>query len=158
MPVKNIVVATDFSEPAKRAFEYAFGLARELRARLHVLHVQDESSLRVAVKEGLLREDSTDEQLCDAVDHLIKQRLAELVGGIDRSDVEIVTATRRGDARAVAVAYAVEVHADLVAVGRMGAGFIEDIRSAVMGSVAEALIRRSPCPVLVVRRDHSQQR
>jgi hypothetical protein len=31
---------------------------------------------------------------------------------------------------------------------------MEDLRSAIVGSVTETLIRNSPCPVLVVRRDH----
>jgi nucleotide-binding universal stress UspA family protein len=154
MSIRTILVPTDFSDHARRAFEYAFALACNLGARIHLLHVQDESSLRTAVKEGLLRDDSTDEQVHEAVKQLLESRLAEVMQLVECSRIEIVSAHRRGDPRALAVSYAVECGADLVVAGRRGAGLIEDLRSAVLGSVTETLIRNSPCPVLVVRRDH----
>jgi nucleotide-binding universal stress UspA family protein len=154
MEFKNIVILSDFSEHAAHAFRYALNLATHLKADLHILHVQEESSLRIAIKEGLIREDSTDEQITEAVEELINERLAQMTGSIDRSRVNVVIATRRGDPKSVAVSFASEIKADIVVVGRRGAGLIEDIRSAVLGSVAESVIRKSPCPVLVVRRDH----
>jgi nucleotide-binding universal stress UspA family protein len=51
MPINTILVPTDFSENAHVAFETACDLALQLGAKLHVLHVQDESALRVAIKE-----------------------------------------------------------------------------------------------------------
>jgi nucleotide-binding universal stress UspA family protein len=154
MSIRSILVPTDFSDHARRAFEYAFMLACELGARIHLLHVQDESSLRTAVREGLLKDDSTDEQVHEAVKQLLEARMAELIQSVDCSRIEIVSAIRRGDPRALAVSYAVEAGVDLVIAGRRGAGLMEDLRSAVLGSVTETLIRNSPCPVLVVRRDH----
>jgi nucleotide-binding universal stress UspA family protein len=155
MAVNNIVIPTDFSEHAKRAFEHAFELACALGAKLHVLHVREESSLRIAVKEGLLTAGSTDDQVREAVEELIKKRLAQLMASVDCSKADITVETRHGDAKSLVLAYATEVDADLVVVGRRGAGFIDDIRSAVLGSVAEVLIKRSPCPVLVVRAEHT---
>jgi nucleotide-binding universal stress UspA family protein len=154
MSIRTILVPTDFSENARRAFEFAFALACDLGARIHLLHVQDESSLRTAVKEGLLRDDSTDEQVQEAVQQLLESRLAEVIQLVDCSRIEIVSAIRRGDPRALTVSYAVEAGADLVVAGRRGEGLMEDLRSAIVGSVTETLIRNSPCPVLVVRRDH----
>jgi universal stress protein A len=152
--IRNILVPTDFSEHARRAFEHAYALACALQARLHILHVREDSSLRIAVKEGLLRDDSTDEQVREAVEQLLKDRLAQLLATVDCTKADIIVETRRGDAKSMTVAYASEIGAELVVVGRRGAGLIDDLRSAVLGSVAEVLIRKSPCPVLVVRREH----
>jgi nucleotide-binding universal stress UspA family protein len=80
--------------------------------------------------------------------------MAAVMAAGDVSGIEVTTEIRRGDPKALTVAYATEAGADLIAVGRRGTGFIEDIRNVVLGSVAETLIRTSPCPVIVVRPDH----
>lgn len=43
METKTLLVAVDFSENAEAAFEVAYDLARDLHAKLFVLHVQDET-------------------------------------------------------------------------------------------------------------------
>ena len=78
-------------------------------------------------------------------------RLSELLAGHCPSEVPVEHLVRRGDADAVIAAYAKEINADLIAVGMRGAGLIENIKTIVLGSVAESLIRKSPCPVLLVR-------
>ena len=154
MSIKTILAPTDFSEHAQRAFERAFDLARQLGAKLYVLHVQTESALRTAIKEGLLDDASTDEQLQTAVEQLIEQRFSQTLCAVDRSQLEIEHTSRRGDPDAVIPAYAKEVGADLIVIGRRGAGFIDEVRAAVIGSVTEGVIRKSPCPVMVVTREH----
>ncbi|HVG21030.1 MAG TPA: universal stress protein [Blastocatellia bacterium] len=157
MSIKNILVLTDFSENAQVAFEKAHDLARQLRARLYVLHVRDESNLRIAIKEGLLDAESTDEQLQAAVERLTEDRFSKLFAGVDRSQVEIGHLSRRGDSDAAAIAYAKEINADIIVIGRHGAGVMHSFLSSVLGSVAETVIKKSPCPVLVVRRDHGRK-
>lgn len=154
MSIKTILVPTDFSAHAHRAFERACDLAEQLGAKLHLLHVQGGSVLRTAVQEGLLGDASTDGELERAVEQLIHQRFSETLSGAGHSQIAVECVSRRGDPGAVTVAYANEIGADLVVVGRRGSGLIEGIGAAVIGSVAETLIRKSPCPVLVVRREH----
>jgi nucleotide-binding universal stress UspA family protein len=150
MRYETILVATDFSENAQRAFERAFDLARQLSARLYVLHVQDESTLRTAIKEGLLREDSTDEQLQQSVSQLTQERFSQMLAGTDPTEISITHLSRRGDPKVIISEFASEIDANLVAIGRRG----NSLRDLVVGSVADCVIRNSPCPVLVVRRDH----
>jgi nucleotide-binding universal stress UspA family protein len=154
MSIKTIVVATDFSEHAQRAFERACDLAGQLGAKVHLLNVQTESALRTAVKEGLIDGASTDEELKSAVEQLIAQRFSQTICGVDRSQIAIECTSRRGEPAAVIAAYAEEIGADLVVVGRRGAGLIDEMRAAVIGSVTESVIRKSSCPVMVVRREH----
>jgi len=119
-----------------------------------VLHVQTGSALRIAVQEGLLDGAGNDEELETAVEQLIEKRFSETLCNIDRTQFVLEHASRRGEPGATIVAYATEIHADLVVVGRRGTGLIEGMRTAVIGSVVEVLIRKSPCPVVVVRREH----
>jgi nucleotide-binding universal stress UspA family protein len=157
MSIKTILVATDFSEHAQRAFERACDLAGQVGAQINLLHVQTESALRTAIKEGLIDGASTDEELHDAVEQLIAQRFSQTICAVDRSQIAIEHASRRGEPAAVIAAYAQEIDADLVVVGRRGAGLIDEMRTAVIGSVTESVIRKSPCPVMVVRREHGER-
>ena len=157
MSIHTILVSTDFSENAQVAFEKACELAALLGARLHVLHVQDESSLRVAIKEGLLDSCDTDEAIRAAVERLTAERFARVLAQVNCGTLEITHLSRRGDAAQQTLAYAKEIGADLIVIGRHGEGVLSNLISAVLGSVAEVIIRKSPCPVLVVRRDHRKQ-
>lgn len=154
MGINSILVATDFSENAQAAFEKACDLALQLGAKLHVLHVQDESALRVAIREGLLYESQTDDELGKAVDAFVAERLKVLLASVDQSKLAVDSISRRGEAGKVISEYARETGAGIIVVGRRGAGMIRELVSAVVGSVAESVIRKSPCPVLIVRRDH----
>jgi universal stress protein A len=152
--IKTILVPTDFSEHAQRAFERAFDLAEQLGAKLFLLHVQAESFLRTAVTEHLLDGASTDEMLKDAVSQLIEERFSQTLCAVDHSRIAVEHTARRGDPDAVISSYAEEIGADLIVIGRHGTGFISEMRAAVVGSVAESVIRKSPCPVMLVRREH----
>jgi nucleotide-binding universal stress UspA family protein len=150
MRVERILVATDFSDNGQNAFARACDLARQTGAKIYLLHVQEESSLRIAIKEGLLEEGSTDEEVRAAVQRLIQERLTATLESVDRTGLEIESAYQRGDPKMVVVEYAAQVNADIVALGRRGITLME----RVVGSVTECMIRKSPCPVLVVRREH----
>ena len=154
MSIKTILVPTDFSEHALRAFERACDLAGQLGAKIYLFHVQTESALRTATKEGLLLETSTDEELLAAVTQLIEERFSQVLCAIDHTQISIEHSSRRGDPDAVIPAYAEEIVTDLIVIGRRGTGFMDKMRAAVIGSVTEGVIRKSPCPVMVVRREH----
>jgi nucleotide-binding universal stress UspA family protein len=154
MPVTNILVPTDFSRNAQLAFEKAVDIARQLKATLHLLHVQDESTLRIAIKEGLLREGSTDEELREEVEALTEERFSQMLSNVDVSGIELNRISLRGVADVMIFRYAAEINADLIVVGMRGAGVLGFVRNAFVGSVAESIIRKAPCPVLVVRLDH----
>jgi len=76
-----------------------------------------------------------------------------MLAGVDRMRVEYTS--RRGESTVLIPAYAEEIGADLVVVGRRGAGLMSEMREAVIGSVTASVIRMSPCPVMVVRREHT---
>jgi nucleotide-binding universal stress UspA family protein len=60
----------------------------------------------------------------------------------------VETAVRRGDSVEEIIAYAAERRVDLIVIathGRTGLGHV------LLGSVAERIVRESPCPVLTIR-------
>lgn len=153
MSIQIILVPVDFSENSQVAFEAAYDLALQLGAKLYVLHVQDESTLRIAIKEELLSQCSTDEEVQSLVERLAEERFSKMLSSMDISKVAIEHTSRRGDSDREIVAYAREIEADMIVIGRRGASII----SAVLGSVAESVVKKSPCPVLVVRLEHKKQ-
>ena len=157
MRIKRILVATDFSENAQVAFENAYKMASQIGAELYVLHVQDESTLRTAVKEGLVSSESTDEEIQAQVEQLTDMRFSNMLAGLSLSEVSIKHLSRRGDPHKTIVDYASEIGADIVVVGMRGITASSGIVSVVLGSVAEYVMRKSPCPTLIVRLEHKSR-
>jgi nucleotide-binding universal stress UspA family protein len=154
MNIEKILIPTDFSQNAQLAFNHAYELARLAGAKLYVLHVQDENTLRMAVAEGLLGDHSTDKELEDEIERLLDFRFSTMLAGHSFPDVEVERLVVRGDADAVIPGYARDIGADLMVVGMRGTGTLDKFKSVVLGSVAESLIAKSPCPILLIRHDH----
>jgi nucleotide-binding universal stress UspA family protein len=143
--LKNILVATDFSEAADAALGYGRALARNFGATLHVLHVADDIYVRlggdayVAVLPELQRD----------VEEAARKRLAELLVDDDPDPLPTKPVVVTASASALAIVdYARNSAIDLVVVGTHGRGAVAHL---LMGSVAERVVRTAPCPVLTVR-------
>jgi nucleotide-binding universal stress UspA family protein len=149
--ISNILVPTDFSKNAQAAFETAYDLAKQLGAKLFVLHVQDESTLRIALKEGLVEAASTDEELQNKIHELIRTRFSKMLAGVAQGDVAIEYLHQHGDPKKKIVEYATEINADLIVVGMHGISAVTELLRTLLGSVAESVLKKSPCPTLVVR-------
>jgi len=147
--VKKILVATDFSENAHKALEYGLIFARQLGARLYLTTVNELSPIRWAIHEGLLREDDTDETVQQRLKEFTNQKCADLLKGADCSDVDLQVVILSGDAATEIVNYARTNSIDLIVMGRRGFGRNPLIKE-ILGSVSDKVIRRAPCPVMVV--------
>ncbi len=135
----RILVPTDLSPLAEPALRYAHGLARKCEAELHVLHVIRDGSELIGNITGRLGP-GTEE---DENSHWLAEMLGE-PGGVRRVEVVRIGA----DVAATVAAYARKHQIALIVMtshGRTG------LRHFLLGSVAEELLRISPCPVLVVR-------
>jgi nucleotide-binding universal stress UspA family protein len=88
--IKNVLVATDFSEPSAVALEYGRELARTYSAKLHVLHVAEDLRWRYAT-------DMTPPVLVDVQDDLeasLRSRLEALMTDEDRSQLGCAPSSR----------------------------------------------------------------
>ncbi|HWE35989.1 MAG TPA: universal stress protein [Isosphaeraceae bacterium] len=144
---QSVLVPVDFSERSRWAFEMARALASNTRTRLVVLHVIDE--VHVAEQAVLLDESGLLTELPAAAPaHLqaIEERLRELYP--TSATVEVEYRLREGEPAEEAVRQAKGLGCDLIVVGSHGRTGLDRL---LLGSVAEAVLRHAPCPVLVVK-------
>jgi nucleotide-binding universal stress UspA family protein len=142
--LKNILVATDFSEPSGVAMTYGRDLARSYNARLHVLHVVEDVTMRYASEVGFAVP-----QLQDDLEEAARRDLAAQITDDDRQTLTLITAVESAPNIAEAIVkYAKANEIDLIVSGTHGRGMVQHF---LMGSVAERIVRTAPCPVLTVR-------
>lgn len=141
---ERILVATDFSPQSARAWSVARRLAAALGAELRLVHVFVEAPL---YSEGPLsgrRVREVYESARDWVSRTLEQWAAQARDEGLRVGVE----SRNGEPYREVLAAAAEARADLIVVGTHGRGGLD---RALLGSVADRVIRAAVCPVLVVR-------
>ncbi len=136
---KNILYATDFSERAQLAFEMACSLAADHGARLTVLHVLP--PIADGFAESLTQRDYIEEARGHA-----RSRLANLKPG--NPAIEMDTRIEEGNPAGVILDVARELGAELIVLGTHGR---TGLARAIMGSVAEEVVRKARCPVVVVK-------
>jgi nucleotide-binding universal stress UspA family protein len=144
---KNVLVATDFSEPADAALTYGRSFARSYGATLHVLHVVDDIAMRTTeLTGGLASVGNVQQQIEDEA----RARLGAIVTDEDRRDLSVraVVMTSAAPAQTI-LAYANAALIDLIVIGTHGR---TGLARLFMGSVAQHVVRLAPCPVLTVRR------
>jgi nucleotide-binding universal stress UspA family protein len=142
---KKILYATDFSDLSAWALNYAVYLARLCSAELHCLHVVDDSyQYWLTFDAATIPAGPPIEDLIDSAENQLGKFTAEKIP----ADLPVVREVRRGRAFMETIRYAREHHIDLIVVGTHG---WSALREVLMGSVADKIVRKSPCAVLTVR-------
>ncbi len=142
-PISMILHATDFSEPSEHAFELACALARDYAARLVVLHVVSPPTVMLA--EGVAP---------SPIEPILEEAKANLdrLQPPDRS-FRFERRVTQGNAPEAILKTIEELDVDLVVLGTHGH---TGLRRLLMGSVAEQVLRKAPCPVLTVKGERSK--
>lgn len=141
MPFQKVLVAVDSDPVAVKAAEVGVELATALAAELALISVADRGLADAAVPEM-----PRDELLTDAREHA-RQVIADLAPKLAPGTTTL-TFMPEGEPAEQIVKTAEAWQADLVVIGSHGRGALGRM---LLGSVAEAVMRRAPCPVLVVR-------
>lgn len=141
--ISTIVVGVDGSEGSERAAEHAAAIARHWGAKLKLVTV-------VRTPEGwwgIGGAPPSPEALSAALIEGQQKVLNDMVAHLDLDGIEYETFEELGDpvSRLMAVCEASE--ADLLVIGRRGAGLAERV---ILGSTADRLTHLSSSPVLVV--------
>jgi nucleotide-binding universal stress UspA family protein len=131
--VRQIVVATDFSEESKAALPWAAALAQRHRADVALVHV-----VPAAIGE--------DQQ---TLGQKYRERLRQMVP--DSLAVPPELMVRFGDAEDEILKAARERNADLVLIGIRGGGGFDRARTHLLGPTAATVIAQAECPVLTIR-------
>jgi nucleotide-binding universal stress UspA family protein len=138
-PIRTVLQPTDFSAPSEAALELACSLARVHGARLVIVHVAPYE----VTAGGMMAVPMNPGYYQDALDGLQDR----VVGPSPGFPVEI--GLREGAPAEEILRAADDLGADLIVMGSHGR---TGLGRLLMGSVAEAVMRRADCPVLLAKR------
>jgi nucleotide-binding universal stress UspA family protein len=145
--ISNILVPTDFTDPSDAALNYGRELARAFGAALHVLHVADYAETCGVVGAGYIGPSPTLSRREQLVTQAVRDRLNDLFDESDRRRLNVHVSAVTGEAVREILRYTHEQKIDLMVMGTRGRTGIAHL---ILGSVAEHVLRKSPCPVLTV--------
>jgi nucleotide-binding universal stress UspA family protein len=139
--IRTILHPTDYSELSQAAFRYAVELAQVHGARVVVLHVVDTlgpENVTFGEAASQRQPESYRQRLWDELHKLVPPNAA----------VSLEYALGEGDPVEVIIEATVERKCDLIVLGSHGRS---GLKRLLGGSVAEHVVRRAACPVLVVK-------
>ena len=139
--IKNILVATDFSDASEAALPYVAALTLRYGSTIHLAHVLPAVTfLRPGAPDPMVLGSIYEEAHSAAQEKM--QTLADRLKGFPLS-----TYVRHGETVGVLAEIISEQQIDLVIAGTHGR---TGLGKLVMGSVAEEILRQVTCPVLTV--------
>ena len=135
----SILHPSDFSDNSAQALRYARTLSKLFNAKLHIVNIAEDNPTAISMEMG----GSEGREVKLVSDGLMARHLER--NGINPEDV--VAVSIEGDPHEEIVSYAKRHNIDMVVMGTHGR---RKITQLFMGSVAERVVRNSPCPVLTV--------
>ena len=146
----HILAATDGSDAAARAIEFAARLTKELRAHLKIVNVVSLRDIPLEQLDEYSRSGHVTRPEAMTVES--RERLWIARQGVESfaiPDVQFESAMelREGNAAETIIDAAHRDNADIIVVGKRGLGRLSGM---VLGSVSQKLIEDAPCAVMVV--------
>jgi len=136
---ERIMLATDFSPAATVALEYAVGLSRRFSSTLEIVNVIDLSATTLAFDVVL-------QTTLQSMRYTDEEVLGDLARGI--RGIKVRTKVMEGfQPSALLVGEATHSDSDLIVAGTSSKHGLDRI---TLGSIAEEIIRKAPCPVLTI--------
>jgi nucleotide-binding universal stress UspA family protein len=147
---KRILFCTDFSESADAAFDFALdSTLRRPGSTLYLLHVVHEVEAQFW-KSYIYEVDNVDNQARSAIEEKFRQTYLSRAP----KELSIKVDIRVGPDADKILEYAQEQQIDLIIIGRHGSS---GIHNALFGSVAEKIVRKAHCPVMVIPLSYAQK-
>lgn len=144
--LRNILFPTDFSELSKPALAFVRYFAESFKADVHVLHVVDESyQYWMTMGPEMMPIGPPPENVLEACQKEMTRFVADLLYGWNCTVHQSVAL---GRPFLEIIRYAREKKIDMIILGTHGRG---GLKHALLGSVAEKIVRKAPCPVLTIR-------
>ena len=141
--IRKILVPIDFSEPSQQALRYACPFAEQFGASLTLLHVMEPVVYPVEFGYAPLAPLEAEESRLRELQDRLKQMGVSL-----GTTVPVKSIVRVGRVWKEVVDLARAQGTDLIIVATHG---YTGLKHALLGSVAEKVLRHAPCPALVVR-------
>ena len=147
----RILVPTDFSDFSKPALTYGCAMAARFDAELHLLHVVPDPAMLVPEAAAVSVESM------EAQAEMLRTEALKTLNNLPAdgwsNEKAVVREVRIGAAFMEIIDYAREKDIDLIVIGTHGRSGLMHV---LMGSVAERIVRKSPCPVLTVKPEGHQ--
>lgn len=139
--MKTILVATDFSDIAKNAIDYASEIACKAKAKLILFHVYHEPVFLAEIPIAL----PIDEIKKDCIDCLmdIKKEVLAKYG----NQIVVECACRQGLPVDEINLFAKENNVDMIVMGMEGTSYLSE---KIIGNITTSLLKKACCPVLAV--------
>jgi nucleotide-binding universal stress UspA family protein len=141
---QKILVPIDFSQYGDEILAYALEMARKFNASIDLIHVIPNMDYFTPYESFMAAENIVAVQ--KGVEGEVEKDLDEIAGKLPGINVKKVI--RTGVAFVEIIDYIKSDGIDLIVMGTRGRGGLEHI---IIGSVAEKVLRKSPCPVLTIR-------
>ena len=138
----KILYLTDFSEASEYASQYAISIAGKYGCRVYVAHVVEPFTYAddFGIDYGAqLRE----------MEATARRLLDNTAASMKRTSADVESVLLSGNPSAEIVKFAKEETIDLIVMATHGRSGVEHL---FMGSVAEKILRKSPCPVMTVKK------
>ena len=141
--INRILVGCDFSPDSSLAFEYGLSLAQEFESELHLAHV-----IESAAYQELQKTDTPVEtEIQQEIHSRLIQKLQDMVPEEARNWCKPQTSLIEGRSYEELVKYAEQHDIGMIVLGARGLGLV---KSLLLGSTTDRVIRRAPCPILSV--------
>lgn len=144
--LRRILFPTDFSELSLHGLQYARAFADSFKAELHVLHVVDEAyQYWMAMGPNSLPIGPTPDEIAKGAKEELDKFVGKNLAGFTAPMKSLILV---GRPFLEIIRYAREKEIDLIVIGTHGRS---GLRHVLLGSVAEKVVRKAPCPVLTIR-------
>ena len=142
--VRTILVPVDFSKHAAPVIEWAAHLAEEHQSRLVLFH-----AYHLPVEFQQLEGAYLPPDFWANVKKEADQTLGRYAGDLRKQGLDVEAVVREGYPATAIVDEASSQRADLIVIGTHG---LSGLKHLLLGSIAERVVQKAPCPVLAVKR------
>lgn len=149
--LNKILVPTDFSDFSKPALTYGCAMASRFDAELHLLNVCPDPVMLMPEAAALGAINLNEH--AEALQKSATEQLQQLPPDGWENGKEVIRTTDVGSPFLKIIQYAKDVEIDLIVIGTHGRSGLTHL---LMGSVAENIVRKSPCPVMTVKPEGHQ--
>ena len=145
--VHKILIAVEDSQYSDRATSYGIDLAKKLKAEIALLHVNEMPVATPYVADPMLNEPPIMmPEMVQAQEEASKKLLSKIADSID-NEISVYTFHKIGNPKDEILLTADEWNADMIILGTHGRTGFDHF---ISGSVAEKVVRKAKCPVLII--------
>jgi len=144
--IHAILCPVDFSDASRKAVQYAKEFASSMGSRVHLLNVVEPRPMAVDITMNYI-------PLEEDLQHAAKEDLQLVLQEFQQAGLKVDSSIEIGNPADVILDKSRELDVNLVIMGSHGK---KGLSRLIMGSVAETVVRKANCPVLIVKAEEKE--